>query len=92
VKKVGGKPTKPTKGLKKGGGKGSGKQQPGQLNRQQNDGRYFKINGTQVCFAWNRSHTGCTEICPHARVHRCENCTEVHRAIGCNIKPTIKKQ
>ena len=81
------KPTKPVKGPgKKGAGKGAGKGK-GQPTQQQADGKYFKINGTQVCFAYNRAQGGCSEICPDARAHLCEKCTGKHRAIDCLVVP-----
>ena len=53
------------------------------------DGRYL-VDGQQkeLCFAWNRSHTGCGDQCVAnpPRVHACEWCLGVHRAVddGCS--------
>jgi hypothetical protein len=85
-------PKGPGKGQKKGGGKGSGKHETAQGHTMQHDGRYFKISGTEVCFAWNRSPDGCSDICPHARAHACEKCAGPHRSIGCKVKPVPKGQ
>ena len=44
--------------------------------------KHFKTDsGVEVCWAWNRSATGCTEPCPKARAHVCERCRGDHRAV-----------
>jgi hypothetical protein len=88
-----GKANKPKGGGKKGAGKGSGKKQPQPTQdgtTKGSDGKFHKIQGTQVCFAYNRSHGGCSDICPEARAHLCEKCGQKHRAIGCSVVPTLQ--
>ena len=47
------------------------------------DGRYLRTEGQELCFAWNRSKTGCSEVCEGipARAHVCEWCLGPHRAV-----------
>jgi hypothetical protein len=41
-------------------------------------------DGTQVCFAWNRTAKGCVDgRCPNKRAHVCERCGQQHRAVHC---------
>jgi hypothetical protein len=41
-------------------------------------------DGTQVCFAWNRTAKGCVDgKCPNERAHVCERCGQQHRAVHC---------
>ena len=45
------------------------------------DGRFLTdSDNTQLCFAWNRSATGCSEVCTSrtARAHKCEWCLDSH--------------
>ena len=54
------------------------------------DGRhYLDASGTELCFAWNRSVTGCAGICTSTppRAHACEWCRAPHRAVACPTHP-----
>jgi len=53
--------------------------------------RQSRYEGKDICFAWNRSATGCKEgdECPNGRAHVCEWCLAKHRAVdpACTKKP-----
>ena len=49
------------------------------------DGRHIRYQGTEICFSWNRSSSGCAQgqQCPQKRLHVCEWCLGPHRAVDC---------
>ena len=75
--------------LVRGRGKGGAEPDP---NLKRPDGRYYMdSNGLELCYAWNRSPSGCSDSlgCRAAqkRVHACEWCREPHRAAKCPEHP-----
>ena len=67
-----------------GGAKGRGK---GKAHRP--DGRW-RVNevGAELCWAWNHSEGGCSDVRPRARAHQCEWCRSYkHKSIKCPQKP-----
>ena len=87
---------------RKGRGDGSKKtgSRPGQggSDERRSDGRYVKSEkNEEICFAWNRSKTGCGETECHShpkRAHVCEWCRGPHRAVTCKPgwSPPVKLQ
>ena len=63
-------------------GQGGGSQPPSggggavlDFNRRDAQGRFLLDgDGTELCWEWNRSHNGCSAVCPRERVHKCEYC------------------
>ena len=53
------------------------------------DGRFYRDeSGKQICWTWNHSEDGCSEVCPTGRVHVCEWCRKPgHRSISCRTRP-----
>ena len=82
-----GNPKGDPKGSKKGAGKGNGKQKNNSPTQQDANGKYIRFNGSQVCWAYNKTLNGCSPTCPSMRAHVCEICTGLHRAVEC---PTPK--
>ena len=69
------------------GGKGAKSQ--GKGSARMPDGRWrVDEKGKEICWTWNHSEEGCSEICPNARSHVCEWCRSFkHRSIKCHQKP-----
>ena len=82
-KQPGGKGTE-AEAQPKGAGRGRGKGNAG--TPKTGDGRFFRDEqGTQLCWVWNRSVSGCSEPCPAGRAHKCEWCRGPHRTVQCRI-------
>ena len=70
----------------RGGGAARGGAAGGSEEPRAKDGRYFRdMDGTQLCWDWNRSVSGCSEPCRHnpRRAHKCEWCRGNHRTVVC---------
>ena len=62
-------------------GKGKGKDDH---PRKGKDGDYIITrDGSQICFAWNGSATGCGKTCSNNRAHVCRKRLQPHRSINC---------
>jgi hypothetical protein len=54
------------------------------LKRKRKEEKNSAADGTQVCFAWNRTAKGCVDgKCPNKRAHVCERCGQQHRVCHC---------
>ncbi len=52
-------------------------------NQRNTQGKFTTTNiGKEICYNWNRTPTGCTDVCPGGRAHVCEYCLSRHR--GCD--------
>ena len=82
-------------------GSGAPPRDPRRTNREQDghadrpdksrDGsRFLRSGGREICWAWNRGKSGCSEPCPSKRLHRCERCLGKHR--GCDHTPADDMQ
>jgi hypothetical protein len=69
-------------GSSKGYGKNKGK-------AKQVDGRFrVDASGNEICWSWNKSESGCAEVCAAGRAHVCEWCrSSKHRSFQCPQKP-----